>query len=57
MPQGDKPEVVNFKQDEIVFANRAPTAKDKGLFWVHDAGTAATLYVRSKKAGTWFAQS
>lgn len=56
MPQGDKPEVVNFKQDEIVFANRAPTAKDKGLFWVHDSGSDAVLYVRSKISGTWVAQ-
>lgn len=44
VPQGDTP-----------FANRAPNAKDKGLFWVKDDGTAVTLYVRSKKSGTWFA--
>lgn len=41
----------------IPFANRAPTSNDKGLFWVHDTGTGAKLYVRSKVSGAWYAQS
>lgn len=52
--QGDS---VETRQEAITWANRAPHAKDKGLLWVYDSGTAAVLYVRSKKAGTWFAQS
>lgn len=41
----------------IPWSNRIPNSKDKGLLWVYDTGTAAVLYVRSKKSGSWYAQA
>lgn len=52
----DQANAVENVQGEIVYANRVPHSKDKGLFWVKDTGTDAVLYVRSKQSGTWVAQ-
>lgn len=52
-PEGDKPEVLNFVQAQIPVANRAPTSKDLGLFWLHDKITTLDLYARSKISGKW----
>lgn len=55
-PSVNQPDAIDFTQQQITFANRAPNSKDKGLFWVKDTGTDAVLYVRSKTSGTWVAQ-
>ena len=42
-----------YKQDKIPFADRVPTSKDKGLFWVYESGGTTALYIRNRVSGTW----
>lgn len=52
-PSVNQPDAIDFTQQQITIANRAPNSADRGLFWVNDKGTTNDFYIRSKKSGAW----
>ena len=63
MPLGKEPSTQDIdlsKADKITFATRAPTAADKGMFWIaytENNDATITMYIRHPRSGTWRAEA